>query len=132
MKEREETAMDRDAKLELEKEKERARVKTEYEIRLSRVIELKELTDTNGWRKFYDWVLQERKRHETMILTEEKTRAIAAHQEAIKFLRSVADRMKQPIADLQDYIAKTPLFIPEHHTRAQWNPSTGTVELTKS
>lgn len=104
----------------------------EYDEHLDKVYVLKKMTDTRGWRRFYDGMIAERKRHEQMILTEEKTRAMVAHQEAIKFINGMLVQLQQPINKLNNYCVGMPLFATEFHTRAQWNSAIGSVELSES
>jgi hypothetical protein len=111
---------------------ERERITSEYEDKLRPVLELNTLTSTPGWRRFYDRLVSRRKDHEISILTEEQTRRMVAHQEAIKFIQGLLCEPKQPIEDLNAYCSAMPLFATEFHTRAQWNPGLGTVELRES
>ena len=109
---------------------EKARVRSEYDEYVVAVMQLKHMTDTKQWRRYYDMMVTERRWHEVDILTAEKPRVVVSHQEAIKFINAMLTRLKQPVDDLNEFILKMPLFIPDHHTRAAWNPSTGSVDIT--
>lgn len=113
-------------------DKKKARAKDEYEERLTKVRALKEMTDTKAWLRYYDSLIGARKYHEQAILTEEKTRAMVAHQEAIKFINETIKKIQEPIDELNGYCSAMPLFGSSFHTRAQWNPAIGTVELVEA
>ena len=109
--------------------KERARAQEGYEAALGRVLELKVMTDTEAWRKFYARIQSQIKRHGQDVLNAEKTREIIQHQEGVKILRAILDDVQAPVGELRMYVNEMPLFAKLFHTRAQWNEALGNVEL---
>lgn len=115
-----------------ERENKKAKACADYEDKLAKVMSLKDMTDSKAWRWIYDELLNARKLHEQQILTEDKTREMIRHQEAIKMINGMFLKAQQPINELNDYCVSMPLFSSEFHTRAQWNSGNGTVELVES
>ena len=113
-------------------EQKRAKAGQEYDKLLSGVHALNEMADTEAWKRFYCELLAERTRHEQEILTEERTRSMVAHQEAIKLINIIIKKVQKPIEDLNSYCVAMPLFASEFHTRAQWNAALGSIEFSKS
>jgi len=101
-----------------------------YDKILTRVREMQKLTTTPAWRAIYDWLRALANAHEKAILTEEKTRAIIAHQEAIKVVHKLMDRVRGVVDELNHYCASMPLFASAFRTRARWNEGLGIVETS--
>lgn len=101
-----------------------------YQKILERVREMQELTTTPAWRTIYDWLRATAVAHERAILTEEKTRAIVAHQEAIKVTRTLMERPRMVVDELNHYCSSMPLFATQFATRARWNEGLGLVETS--
>ena len=115
---------------EQEKKKKRKLAQTEYEKLLRKVAELKEMTDTPKWREVYASIHKAIARHGEEVLDAEKSRDVIHHQEGVKILRGLVDRVKAPVTALEDLCSKMPLFVKEFKTRATWNEKIGAVEMT--
>ncbi len=128
----------KDKAAEAKAEKERKRVEAEerknavsgYQERLTRVHELKAMTDTKRWQKFYAGIQKDIERHAREVLDAEKTRDVLRHQEGVKILRAILDNVSAPVGELQSYINDMPLFAQGMKTRAKWNAGVGIVELS--
>ena len=123
---------DMDSAIKKAQDEKKERAVTDYQGLLNKVLEAKRMTDTVSWRRFYADLLVERKKHEIDILTTEKTRALVAHQEAIKILNGIMFWPQKSIDELNHYCASMPLFVHEFHMRAQFNTSLGSIELSES
>lgn len=103
----------------------------DYEERLKEVEELKAMTDTPAWQKYYAEMMASIEKHAVDILETEKPRETIRHQEGVKILRGQIFKLKQPIDTLNNFVNNTPLFAPADVARANFNEALGTVELTR-
>lgn len=103
-----------------------------YEKILQRVREAQEMTSTPAWRQLYDWLRALAEAHGKAILSEEKTRAIIAHQEAIKTIRNLMERPRLVVDELNHYCSSMPLFATQFATRARWNEGLGIIETSEA
>jgi hypothetical protein len=112
------------------KSKEKQRAIESYEKLLADVQDLSDMCESATWRKYYAELRSLRAEHGRMILIEEKTRAMVAHQEAIKIIDCICDMVSAPVRKLNEMCNAMPLFAGEYHTRAQWNSSIGRVDMS--
>ncbi len=103
----------------------------DYEERLKEVEDLKAMTDTPAWQKFYAGVMASIEKHAQDILDTEKPRETIRHQEGVKILRGLVFQLKMPVDTLNAFVNNTPLFAPAEVARANFNEALGTVELTR-
>ena len=113
----------------IEKEK-RDKARSDYGKLLDDVKRLKEMIDTEAWRKFYTDLLKEKERARDAVLEAEKTRDIIRFQETVKILGAVAKNIRGPVDDLNRFCNDMPLFAQEFKVRASWNEGQGIVELS--
>jgi hypothetical protein len=111
---------------------EKRRVVDSYEKLLTQVQDLSAMCETDTWKRYYAELRAMRQEHARQILTEEKTRQMVAHQEAIKIIDAICEYVAQPVSKLQDLCVAMPLFASEYHTRAQWNMQLGRVDLSSA
>ncbi len=133
-KKRKQTKAD-EAKREKEKEKLEADNKkqafADYHERLAKVEQLKAMTDTPAWQALYGEIQADIAKHREDILDTEKPREMMRHQEGVKILRGLIDRIRVKVEALNTFVNNTPLFAPAEVARANFNEALGTVELTR-
>ena len=110
-------------------EEEKKRALSDYEEHLNEVLRAKEMTDTAAWQEFYRRLQQDIKRHGEDVLDAEKPREVVHHQEGVKLLRALIQRVADPVGKLDGFIQGMPLFAHQFKTRATWNQALGKVEL---
>lgn len=111
------------------KEKEKQQALSEYEQHMDAVRNTKAMTDTTAWQQFYRGIQQEIEKHGRMVLVTEQTRTIIRHQEGVKILRALVEKIAEPVHELNRFISNMPLFAPDMGVRAEWNTALGKVEL---
>ncbi len=112
-------------------EQEKQKVESDYDRLLKKIFELQDMTETPAWQNFWKQLQNLRVKHALEIVTEEKTRDMIRHQEAIKLIDSIKQRVAEPIGDLDSFCGAYPLFTPHFLHRATWNDALGTVQIKK-
>ncbi len=112
-------------------EQEKHKVESDYDRLLKRVFELQDMTNTPAWQLFWKRLQNLRHQHALEIITEEKTRDMIRHQEAIKLIDSIKKQVVEPTGDLDSFCGAYPLFTPHFRHRATWNDALGTVQIKK-
>jgi len=102
---------------------------SDYKEKLDAVSELKKMTDTKAWQKFYAHINRSIEEHGKKVLDAEQTREIVRQQEGVKILRSLKYKVKEPVSELNNFCHNMPLFAQEFDVRASWNDAIGKVEL---
>lgn len=108
----------------------RDKARSDYGKMLDEVKRLKEMTDTEAWRKFYTGLQKQKESARDEVLNAEKTRDIIKFQETVKILGAVARNVRGPVDDLNRFCNDMPLFAQEFKVRASWNNGQGIVELS--
>jgi hypothetical protein len=108
----------------------KAETKTDYERALAKVMEAKAMTDTPAWRELYKWMQAEVEKHKNMLLDVQKPTEIAEHQQGVKVVRALIEKVQAPVDDMRQMLSE-PLFSRECHTRATWNEPLGRIELVQ-
>lgn len=111
------------------KKSEKVRAQSDYEKYLAKVMEMKEMTDTSGWRSLWSKLQERRTRANEDLLSEDSTRPMIRFQEQIKLIDEFADNIKQCIEALDNYCHSMPLFAGDFKTRAVWNKNLGTITI---
>ena len=112
------------------KAQQKAKAVADYQGHLAKVKVLQTMTDTDAWQSFYRSIQERIAKHGREVLDAEKTREIIQHQEGVKILRDLLDRVAAPVRELQHFINAMPLFSQEMRERAEWNAALGRVEIT--
>jgi uncharacterized protein (DUF3084 family) len=113
----------------IEKQK-KEKARDDYNSRLHRVYQLKEMTDTKAWQEYYSKIQRLKEQAAKDVLTAEKTRDIIKFQEMVKILDGTVTGVQGPVEELNRYCHDMPLFAAEFMVRANWNKGLGMVELT--
>jgi hypothetical protein len=112
-----------------EEQKRRNAAMSEYDKKLADVRDLEAMTDTDSWRRIHTEIHAAITEHGVLILDAEG-RDVIRHQEGVKILRNVIDKVKKPIDELNKFITGSgPLFTSEMRHRAEWNSALGKVEM---
>ena len=112
-----------------ENELRRAQALTGYEKRVEQIRDLQRMTDTEAWQQYYFDVQTQITKHGDAVLNAEQTREVIHHQEGVKILRWMIEKIREPVDDLNKFITSYPLFAGEMKIRAEWNASLGTVDI---
>ena len=112
-----------------EQEAKRKQALSDYSKLVSDVEDLKVMCDTRAFKTFVRRCRASIEDAKTCLLTADKPRDIAHHQEAVRVLTVELDKFRDPVDELNKYISDMPLFAQEMKTRAQWLPDLFTVEL---
>lgn len=102
----------------------------DYEDHLESVNELKEMTDTKAWQKFYANLQRAIAKAGRSVLDAEKTRDIIKFQESVKIIRQIIAKVKEPVNEMNTFCTAAPLFVQQFPVRAGFNDATGKVELS--
>jgi len=114
---------------EAEEQKEKV-IKKDYADHLHEVEELKAMTETKAWQKFYANLRRAITKAGKDILDAEKTREIIRYQESVKIIRQILVKVREPVDEMNTFCNAHPLFVAEFPVRPEWNEATGTVELS--
>jgi Skp family chaperone for outer membrane proteins len=119
---------ERDKKLEDQKKQ---AALTDYEKRLANVKKLKKLTDTEAWQQLYKSMQKTIANHAESLLDHKLTsKDVIYHQQGVRVLRDLLNRMRAPMDALASFEKDMPLFAPgEIKEHATWDGKTGRVIL---
>jgi len=112
-----------------EEEKQRKQKLDNYDALLKKVVDLKELTNNSIFKDLWRKCKRDIENAKNSLLLADKPRDIAHDQEAVKVINSILEFFGEPVKDLNEFMQSTPLFAKDFHTRAQWHPESGDVEL---
>ncbi len=112
-----------------EEQRRKKSAEVDYEKKLADVRDLEDMTSTDSWRRFYTELQSSMNQHR-ISLEDAEGKDVIRHQEGLKILRSVIEKVKKPVDDLNSFIVNTgPLFSTNMKYRAEWNTALGKVEM---
>lgn len=117
---------DKNSKLEAQQKK---AALTDYEKRLAKVKQLKLMTDTDGWRQLYKSIVKQIAGHAESVLDHTLSgKELSYHQQGVRVLRDLINRVRAPLDALTSFEKELPLFAAsEISERAEWDDKTGVV-----
>ena len=104
---------------------------SDYQKRMGKVKQLKLLTDTEGWKQLYSYMSKSIANHAEGVLDYTlSTKEVMYHQQSVRVLRDLINRVRSPIDALTSFAEEMPLFATnEISERAEWDSKTGTVTI---
>lgn len=112
-----------------EEQRRKKSAEVDYEKKLADVRDLEEMTDTDSWRRIHTELQSSMNQHRKS-LEDAEGKDVIRHQEGLKILRAVIEKVKKPVDDLNNFVVNTgPLFSGNMKYRAEWNTALGKVEL---
>lgn len=114
---------------EADRERKKKQAVGDYQKLVSDVRDLQAMTDTRAFKEFVRRCRKKIEEAKERLLVAEKSNEIAHAQEEVKVLKKALDEFREPVDQLQKYVADMPLFAPEFTVRAQWMADLFTVDI---
>lgn len=113
-----------------EREKSEGKLIKQYNAVVEDCEQASELTHNSAWGRFVEKLRGEIAKESGELKTEDKTRLMIHHQEAVRIYEAIPEWIREPVDVLEKLVSQAPAHIAARMlVRASWDSSTCTVQL---